>query len=152
MIVFDLKCAGGHVFEAWFGSSAAWEEQRAAGLVACPMCGNGDVAKAVMAPNLAAKGNQRAAAPVPAPSGNAPPPEVVKAAMEMIASAQAKMLETSQWVGSAFADKARAMHLGEEPTAQIHGQATPDQAQELAEEGVPVAPLLVPVVPPEQCN
>lgn len=151
MIVFDLKCGGGHVFEAWFGSSAAWEAQRAAGLVACPICGNGDVAKAVMAPNLAAKGNQRAPA-VPTRSGNAPPPEVVKAAMEMIASAQAKMLETSQWVGTAFADKARAMHLGDEPTAQIHGQATAEQAQELAEEGVPVAPLLVPVVPPEKCN
>jgi hypothetical protein len=152
VIVFDLKCGGGHVFEAWFGSSAAWEEQRAAGLVACPMCGNGDVAKAVMAPNLAAKANQRAVAPVQSASGNAPPPEVVKAAMEMIAAAQTKMLETSQWVGTAFADKARAMHLGDEPTAQIHGQATAEQAQELAEEGVPVAPLLVPVVPPEKCN
>jgi len=151
MIVFDLKCAGGHVFEAWFGSSAAWEEQRAAGLVACPMCGDGDVAKAVMAPNVTAKANQRAA-PAPAPSGQTPPPEVVKAAMEMIATAQAKMLEKSQWVGTAFADKARAMHLGDEPTAQIHGQATAEQAQELIEDGVAVAPLLVPVVPPEQCN
>ncbi len=152
MIVFDLKCSGGHVFEAWFGSSAAWEEQREAGLVACPICGNVEVAKAVMAPNVGAKGNSRAAAPTAAPSGEAPPPEVVKAAMEMIASAQAKMLEKSQWVGTAFTDKARAMHLGDEPVAQIHGQATPEQAQELAEEGVPVAPLLVPVVPPERCN
>ncbi|MDT8760977.1 DUF1178 family protein [Sphingomonas psychrotolerans] len=150
MIVFDLKCGDGHVFEAWFGSSAAYAEQQAAGLVACPMCGNGDVAKAVMAPNVAAKGNQRVSAPE-APK-DAPPPEVVKAAMEMIATAQAKMLEKSQWVGAAFADKARAMHLGEEPVAQIHGQATAEQAQELVEEGVPVAPLLVPVVPPEQCN
>ena len=152
MIVFDLKCGDGHVFEAWFGSSAAWEEQREAGLVTCPICGNGEVAKAVMAPNVGAKSNSRTAGPPAAPSGEAPPPEVVKAAMEMIASAQAKMLETSQWVGTAFADKARAMHLGDEPAAQIHGQATPEQAQELVEEGVPVAPLLVPVVPPERRN
>jgi hypothetical protein len=152
VIVFDLKCGGGHVFEAWFGSSTAYAEQQAAGLVVCPMCGSGEVAKAVMAPNVAAKGNQRVATAAPAPSKDAPPPEVVKAAMEMIASAQAKMLESSQWVGTAFADKARAMHLGEEPTAQIHGQATAEQAQELVDEGVPVAPLLVPVVPPEQCN
>jgi hypothetical protein len=151
VIVFDLKCGGGHVFEAWFGSSAAYAEQQAAGLVACPMCGSGEVAKAVMAPNVAAKGNRQAAAPVSSPFA-APPPEVIKAAMEMLASAQAKMLEKSQWVGTAFADKARAMHLGDEPAAQIHGQATPEQAQELVEEGVPVAPLLVPVVPPERCN
>jgi len=150
VIVFDLKCGSGHVFEAWFGSSNAFAEQRAAGLVACPICGSDEVVKAVMAPNIAAKGNQRAV--TPAPAADAPPPEVIKAAMEMIASAQAKMLEKSKWVGTAFADKARAMHLGEAPSAQIHGQATPEQAQELAEEGVPLAPLLVPVVPPEQCN
>jgi hypothetical protein len=148
MIVFDLRCGDGHVFEAWFGSSAAYETQRAGGLVSCPLCGNGDVAKAVMAPNVGAKGNRA----VSAPASPAPPPNVVKAAMEMIASAQAKMLEKSQWVGTGFADKARAMHLGEAPVAQIHGQATAEQAQELLEEGVPVAPLLVPVVPPEQCN
>lgn len=54
MIVFDLKCTGAHVFEAWFGSSAAYETQRGAGLVACPMCGDTDITKAVMAPNVAA--------------------------------------------------------------------------------------------------
>jgi len=151
VIVFDLKCESGHVFEAWFGSSASYEAQRAGGLVACPICGSGEVAKSVMAPNVAAKGNRGAAKPAPSP-GAPPPPEVVKAAMEMIASAQARMLEKSEWVGTAFADKARAMHLGETPTAQIHGQATAEQAQELAEEGVPVAPLLVPIVPPEQRN
>jgi hypothetical protein len=151
MIVFDLKCANDHVFEAWFGSSGAYEEQRAAGLVACPTCGDGAVAKAVMAPHVGAKGNQRAEVPA-APAKAPPPPEVVKAAMAMIADAQAKMLEKSQWVGAAFADQARAMHLGDEPQAQIHGQATPEQAQELIEEGVPVAPLPLPVVPPEQCN
>lgn len=154
MIVFDLKCAAGHVFEAWFGSSAAYEAQRAGGLVECPTCGDADVAKAVMAPNVAAKGNQRSVTNLPAPSAPAdpPPPEVVKAAMAALAAMQAKMLEKSQWVGTAFADKARAMHLGEEEATQIHGQATPEQAQELIEEGVPVAPLLVPVVPPERLN
>lgn len=150
MIVFDLKCGASHVFEAWFGSSAAYEEQRAAGLVECPVCGSGEVSKAVMAPNVGPKGNQRSAAPaVPA---EAPPPEAVKAAMAALAAMQARMLEKSQWVGTAFADKARAMHLGEEAVEQIHGQATPEQAQELIEEGVPVAPLLVPVVPPESRN
>lgn len=155
MIVFDLKCAGAHVFEAWFGSSIAYEDQRAAGLVVCPLCGDTDVTKALMAPNIAVKANQRAEL---APTRHAvapskmPAPEVVKATMAALAAAQAKLLETSQWVGTGFADKARAMHLGEAPTAPIHGQATLEQAKELIEEGVPVAPLLLPVVPPEACN
>lgn len=154
MIVFDLKCGAGHVFEAWFGSSSAWEEQRAAGLVACPMCGSAEVAKAVMAPNVGAKGNQLAspAAP-PRPMPDAPiPAEAVKAAIAVLAAAQAKALEGSKWVGAAFADKARAMHLGEAPHAPIHGQASAEEAKALAEEGVPVAPLPLPVVPPEACN
>ncbi len=156
VIVFDLKCSVGHVFEAWFGSSAAYADQRAAGLVACPMCGSVDVAKAVMAPNVGAKGNQ---APVPAPASAppaqgqpVPPPEVLKAAMAALADAQAKLLEGSQWVGTAFADKARAMHLGEAPAGPIHGQTSVAEAKALIEEGVPVAPLPLPVVPPEACN
>ncbi|MBC9031070.1 DUF1178 family protein [Sphingomonas sp. JC676] len=142
MIVFDLKCGTGHVFEAWFGSSDAYEAQRAGGMIQCPMCGDGDVAKAVMAPNVGAKGNQ---SPAIAPAA-------LKAAMAAVAEIQSKMLEKSQWVGTAFADTARAMHLGDAPQAQIHGQATADEARELVEEGVPVAPLLVPIVPPEACN
>ncbi|AJP72462.1 DUF1178 family protein [Sphingomonas hengshuiensis] len=153
MIVFDLKCGTGHVFEAWFGSSIAYEEQRAAGLVTCPLCGDGGVMKAVMAPNIAAKGNRAPSLPASAaPTGEAPGPEAVKAALAAVAAIQAKMLETSQWVGTGFADKARSMHLGEEAPAPIHGQATREQAQELIEEGVPIAPLLVPVVPPETRN
>ena len=150
MIVFDLRCGNGHVFEAWFGSSAAYEEQRAGGLVACPLCGSGEVDKAVMAPNVGAKGNQRAAAPVK--PDEPPTPAAVKAALAAMAAAQARGLEKSQWVGTAFADKARAMHVGDAPEAPIHGQASLAEAKALAEEGVPIAPLPFPVVPPETRN
>lgn len=142
MIVFDLRCGANHVFEAWFGSSAAYDEQRAAGLIACPLCGDAAVSKAVMAPNVAAKGNQ----------AEAPPAESVKAAIAAIAAEQAKALASSQWVGAAFAAKARAMHDGEEPQAPIHGQATREEAEALVDDGVPVMPLLVPVVPPAARN
>ncbi|WP_343518969.1 DUF1178 family protein [Sphingomonas sp.] len=146
MIVFDLRCGAGHVFEAWFGSSADYASQRERALVACPLCGDTAVDKAVMAPNVAAKGNRRADN---APAAGKPDPRQLMAA---IAEAQAKMLQGSQWVGVAFADKARAMHLGEEAHAPIHGQASIDEARALIDEGVPVAPLPLPVVPPEQRN
>ncbi|RYY25274.1 MAG: DUF1178 family protein [Sphingomonadales bacterium] len=142
MIVFDLRCAQGHVFEAWFGSSAAFDSQKAGGLVACPMCGSDQVDKAVMAPNVGAKGNQ----------GPAIAPEAMKAAMAVLAAAQSKALENSTWVGAAFADKARSMHLGEAPVVQIHGQATADETKALIDEGVPISPLPLPVVPPEVSN
>lgn len=144
MIVFDLKCTHAHVFEAWFGSSTDYEDQRARGLLTCPICGDADIAKAVMAPNIPAKGNR-----APATPGTPPDP---KALMAALAQMQAKMLEGSQWVGMSFADKARAMHAGEETVAPIHGQASLAEAKALIEDGVPVAPLPLPVIPPDQCN
>lgn len=142
MIVFDLRCAGAHVFEAWFASSAAYEEQRGRGLIDCPVCGDTDVAKAVMAPNVAAKGNARA----PALAAEA------KAVLARLAAVQAKLLEGSEWVGPRFSERARAMHAGDEAEAPIHGQATVAEAKALAEEGVPVAPLPLPVLPPQARN
>ncbi|NJR77191.1 DUF1178 family protein [Sphingomonas corticis] len=140
MIVFDLKCAGDHVFEAWFASTRAYDEQRERRLVACPLCGDTQVAKAVMAPNVAPKGNAVAR------------PERIKALLSELAAAQGKALEGSRWVGRRFADEARAMHVGEAEHATIHGQATPEEARALIDEGVPVAPLLLPVAPPETLN
>ena len=140
MIVFDLRCGTGHVFEAWFASGAAYDEQRAAKQVACPLCGDSGIEKAAMAPAVPTKGNA------------GPPPAAVKAFMAKLAAEQAKALEKSTWVGAAFPDRARAMHAGEEAHATIHGQATRAQAKALADEGVPVAALPLPVVPPEAKN
>ena len=143
MIVFDLRCDAGHVFEAWFASSTVYADQAAAGQVACPFCGDTAVGKAVMAPSIPSKGNQR---------DDPPPPALVKQALRHLAAAQTKALATSQWVGGAFATRARAMHLGEEDHKPIHGQASLAEAKALVDEGIPVAPLPLPVVPPEKAN
>lgn len=143
MIVFDLRCTSGHVFEAWFASSAAYAEQREGGHVECPMCGDRRIEKAVMAPQIAAKSNSKP---------DMASPQAIKAALEQLAQAQAKALETSTWVGTAFADRARAMHEGDAPVTQIHGQASLAEAKALVEDGVPVAPLPFPVVPPKLAN
>jgi hypothetical protein len=150
MIVFDLRCAGSHVFEAWFGSSAAYEDQRERGLLSCPVCGDSDVGKAVMAPNVAAKGNSRAVA-VTKPD-TPPSPTAIKAAMRALAAAQAKALESSEWVGTAFPERARAMHAGDVPVAPIHGQTSLAEVKSLVEDGVPIAPLPFPALPPETIN
>lgn len=152
MIVFDLRCTQAHVFEAWFGSGAAFEDQQARGLLSCPVCGDSDIAKAVMAPNVGAKGNSRSDI-VPKPSsGNEPTPQALKAALHALAKAQAQALEKSAWVGRAFADTARAMHDGEVTPAPIHGQTTLAEAKALVEDGIPIAPLPLPIVPPNAVN
>ena len=156
MIVFDLKCDGqGHVFEAWFGSSADYEAQQARGLIACPICSDAAVTKAVMAPAVAAKGNRRAVAPrpdTPAPAASGVDMEKMQALVEAVAKAQQKLLAGSTWVGRDFADQARAMHYGEQDRASIHGEVAPAEAKALIAEGVEVAPLPLPVVPPHAKN
>ena len=133
MIVFDLQCQdGGETFEAWFSSSADYEEQRGSGMVQCPVCGSTRVGKAPMAPQVPRKG------------GGEP--------LARLAAMQAEMLKQSRWVGEQFATTARAMHSGEMPNEQVHGQATLAEAKSLVEEGIPVAPLPLPVVPPSQVN
>ena len=133
MIVFDLHCRdGGETFEAWFRSSADYDEQHAGGLVQCPFCGSSNVAKAPMAPRVPKKGSSES--------------------FSRLAAAQAAMLETSRWVGDEFADTARAMHVGDMKPEQVHGRATLEQAKNLVDEGVPVAPLPLPVTPPNQVN
>jgi len=152
MIVFDLKCAPrGHVFEAWFASSCAFEEQQERGLVACPLCGSADVAKAPMAPAVGAKGN---ASPASAPPASlfAGPPEEVKALLAAAAELQKTMLAGSEGVGDRFTAEARAIHLGESDRRPIHGEATRAEAESLIEDGVPIAPLPFPVVPPGEEN
>jgi len=150
MIVFDLRCAAeGHVFEIWFGSSQDYENQKARGLVACPYCGDTQVEKAVMAPRLAAKGNQRAEAQQPV---SMPSPEGMKQMLAAMAEIQKKLLADSTYVGDRFADEARAIHLGEAKERPIHGKATPQQTESLIEDGIPIAPLPFPVVDPRDEN
>jgi hypothetical protein len=144
VIIFDLKCAGGHVFEAWFGSTADYDDQQARGLVSCPLCGSPEVAKAPMAPAVPAKANA-------AGRGRelfSGAPQDVKAMLAAAAILQKKMLESSESVGERFADEARAIHLGEAEARAIHGHATREQAQGLVDDGIPVAPLPFPVVEP----
>jgi len=141
MIVFDLRCGGGHVFEAWFGAGADYEDQRARGLLECPVCGDKNVGKAAMAAAVPVKGGS-----------DALPPERIKALIGRIAAAQREALAKSDYVGDRFASEARAIHLGEADARSIHGRATRADAEALVEEGVPVAPLLLPVVPPRQEN
>jgi hypothetical protein len=79
------------------------------------------------------------------------PPEAVEM-MHALASLQAEAIKGSRWVGESFAEESRAMHYGEKDHATIHGQATREEAEELWDEGILVAPLLIPVVPPDEVN
>lgn len=153
MIVFDLTCHAGHRFEGWFGSSDEFADQIAEDLIACPQCGSVAVSKAPMAPAVGTKANRQAPGLISRDSvSGATVSSKVAKAIRALAKAQAKALEKSKYVGEKFADESRAMHYGEKKAAIIHGKASEDERRELLDEGITVAPLLAPFVPPEDIN
>lgn len=142
MIAFDLRCGRGHVFEAWFASSSAYEDQRERRLVSCPYCDDQAIEKAVMAPNIVTGRSDR----------DGPSQAERKALIATLADAQARLIENSTYVGGDFADRARAMSVGDEKPAPIYGEATASEAKGLADEGIAIARLPFPVVPPSASN
>jgi len=165
MIAFDLKCSANHVFEAWFGSSADYEDQKERGLLECPICGDTHITKAIMAPNVARKGNQQSVkAPVPhnlpvpsdmpkqvpsaptAPIASAMPPanlpdDVAEKLMNAVAQVKEHVEKNCDYVGKDFAEEARKIHYGEADERGIYGETTQEEAEELLEEGLDVVPL-----------
>lgn len=119
MIKYSLICQGGHSFEGWFGSSADYDNQSAAGLLVCPDCGTDEVEKAIMAPAVRRADKSAAIA----------------------AAIRSEIAKNCEDVGDSFADEARAMHTGEKPPRGIYGKATPQQAKAMADDGIPALPL-----------
>ena len=137
MIRYSLKCNRAHDFEAWFRSSVAYDEQRAAGHVVCVVCGSAEVEKALMAPGVAHGGTQAASAEVAEPNLSKP----TSPAEAMLAEMRRKIETTSDYVGPNFATEARRIHDGLSDKRAIWGEASLDDARALKEDGVPVAPI-----------
>ena len=128
MIKYDLRCDAEHTFEGWFRSIADFDDQAEAAAVECPVCGSTAVQKAIMAP--AVRSSKKA--------------EKISAekAMRMIAAkAKEHIASTCDYVGDQFAKEARKMHDGEAEHRPIWGEATPQEAKALIEDGAPVAPI-----------
>ncbi|WP_213953399.1 MULTISPECIES: DUF1178 family protein [unclassified Variovorax] len=133
MKVLNLQCALGHGFEGWFASNEAFETQLAGGLVECPVCSDTRVTKLLSAPRI----NLGAVAP------SQPGAPAAEASARWMQAARELMAKTED-VGDRFADEARKIHYGEATDRGIRGQATREQAEALAEEGIPVLQLPIP--------
>ena len=141
MICFTLRCGRDHSFDSWFTSSQAFDALAQSGHLACPICGDGQVGKGLMAPAIASKANDEAPAPLTQPQTD----------VEQAMAQMRQMIEAnSDYVGMNFAAEARKIHLGEAPTRAIYGEAKADEARALLDDGIPVAPL--PFMPRAKVN
>ena len=162
MIRYSLSCENRHDFEIWFKNSADYDKQAKRRLVSCPVCGSEKVEKALMSPSLG-RGTRKGAgapAPVPEPTPQAAAPGAeTKTPVAMISPVEqefrAKLKElrdhltkNAENVGAKFPEEARKMHYGEKEHRSIYGEASPQEAKDLIEEGVELHPL--PVLPDER--
>lgn len=145
MIRYSLKCGAGHGFDSWFQNAGAFSALQAAGQVTCPVCGSSEIGKELMAPAVRPARKAKAAMPGK-PDLSAPASELE----EQIAALRRQIEENSEYVGMNFAAEARAIHAGDAPERAIHGEAKPEEARAMIEEGLPVAPL--PFLPARKMN
>jgi hypothetical protein len=156
MIRYTLRCDRGHAFESWFQSSAAYEAQEQRKLVNCPSCGSAKVERAIMAPQIVSKKTrEQNPAPAPAVAADVTAPASTPLMMAQERELRAKLKElrdhivkNADNVGERFPNEARKMHYGDIEHRPIYGEASPDEARALIDEGVEVSPL--PVLPEDR--
>jgi hypothetical protein len=167
MIRYALVCDRRHEFEIWFKNSADYDKQHKRGLVNCPACGSAKVEKALMAPALGRSSKSIAAPPSVEPETPAAPdaktqndkaqndksPVAMMSPQEKELRRKLKELRehltrNADHVGSRFPEEARKMHYGEIEHRSIYGEASPQDAKELHDEGIEFHPL--PVLPDER--
>ena len=157
MIRYALRCEGDHTFESWFQDSAAFDTQVKRKLVSCPVCNSVKVEKAIMAPRIASKKGRETAPPPPAPAAASPVTETAPTPLLMAQERELRakikelrdhIVKNADNVGESFPNEARKMHYGEIEHRPIYGDASPDEARALIDEGVEVSPL--PVLPDDR--
>jgi len=147
MISYTLKCENDHRFDSWFQSASAFDKLLAVGMVTCPTCASAAVKKAIMAPRVrTARKAASAADQTPESALSTPATDQERA----IAELKSKVEANSEYVGMEFATQARAIHAGDAVERPIYGEAAPEEALKLLQEGVPVAPL--PFTPKRKTN
>ena len=148
MIRYTLRCEKGHAFESWFQSSSAYDKQIKRGLLACPHCGSAKVDKAIMAPRLSGT-NKEEAEPVAAKKAPlamlSPQEQEIRSKLKELRDHLTKNAEN---VGQKFPDEARKMHYGDIEHRSIYGEASPEEAKDLADEGIEFHPL--PILPDDK--
>jgi hypothetical protein len=159
MIHYNLRCARGHAFESWFQSSSAYESQEKRKLVNCPVCGSAKVERAIMAPQIVSKKERPTTNPVPAPAATATTDVAAPASTPLLMAQERELraklrelrdhiVKNADNVGERFPNEARKMHYGDIEHRPIYGEATPDEARALIDEGVEVSPI--PVLPDDR--
>lgn len=139
MIVYDLYCEQGHVFEGWFDDSADYRRQKEQGLISCPVCDSKTIEIRLSAVGLRRAGINTDSAP------EFEAGETVDAeTLEVVAQMQKDIAENFEDVGKDFASSVLKMHYGVEEVRNVRGVSSPEEEKQLENEGIPFFKLPMP--------
>jgi len=134
LIIFDLQCENGHKFDGWFKDREAFNEQNSQNLVTCQVC---TCLKVDIIPSsITIMGKDSRAAGKPETKDISP-----QQALQMIHQYINSNFED---VGDKFAEIALKIHYGEEENRNIKGITTPQEDDNLKEEGIQFIKIPVP--------
>lgn len=126
MIIYDLKCDKGHTFEGWFKDRQAWIAQNAQKLVLCPVCNSSSIE--MMPSSVAFIGKESRSSEKSTEKGLSLA-KAIKVLKQYLDS-------NFEDVGNKFAETALKIHYGDEEKRNIKGTSTPQEEENLIEEGV----------------
>jgi hypothetical protein len=136
MIVYDLQCEQGHIFEGWFEDSRTFESQKKKKLISCPFCNNTSIIKVPTTFGIKSSGNDQ----------NVPDKQ---AELKKIANKLTEFIENNfDNVGTNFATEALKIHYGVSEPRNIRGVSTTQEEKTLKEEGIQYFKVPFPA-PPE---
>lgn len=140
MIVYDLYCDQGHVFEGWFDDSADYRAQKEQGLINCPVCDSSVIEIRLSGAGLRRFGKH---------GDTAHDYELDKTfdaeAMEALSHLQEYIANNFEDVGKDFAGSVLKMHYGVEEIRNIRGVSSPEEEKQLEKEGIPFLKLPLPI-------
>jgi hypothetical protein len=145
MFVVDLICSDGHLFEGWYDNRDAFDDAAAHHELTCPQCASTSIERRPAFRGLLRSSSPSSSSSEAQTTEPSDPRAPVALDVQRALSQLIKLVKAhTEDAGDHFADRALAMHKGDEPPVPIHGTTTAAQRAQLLDEGVPFAAIPVP--------
>ena len=128
MIKYNLKCNNEHEFESWFSNSAEFDKLNNKNLLECIYCSSKKIKKSIMSPMISSSKNDY---------------DQIEITNDQLKNEKNNLLKLRNfveknfdYVEKDFTKKVREIFYDKKSKRAIYGKATPEEKEELSEEGI----------------
>ena len=127
MIKYNLKCKHKHEFESWFLDSKEFEKLKSKKMIECIFCKSKSIEKSIMAPSVLSKEQKQE---------DQKSIKYIKKIQKDLLKIRNFVEKNFEYVGNNFPREVRNVYYDKRKNKNIYGKATPEETQELEEEGI----------------